>query len=576
MSKPSLAVWKLASCDGCQLTLLDCEDELLTLPGVVTIAHFLEASSAVRPGPYDISLVEGSITTARDAERIREIREQSRILVTIGACATAGGIQALRNFGDVGGVHRGGLRQPGIHRHAGHLHPGRGARAGRLRAARLPDRPPPAPRGADRIPGRAQAGHPRYQRVHRVQAPGPDVRDGRGRDAVPRAGHARRMRRAVPRPVPRLLRLLRPGDRGERAGPGQPAAAGAGWARTPSAGCSPPSTPPPPASQTGTAMSHRSRKLVVSGLARVEGEGALRVTVRDGQVERAELNIYEPPRFFEAFLRGRSYTEPPDITSRICGICPVAYQTSACNAIEQACGAELDPPLAELRRLLYCGEWISSHALHIYLLHAPDFLGYPDAIALAREHRDIVERGLALKKAGNAVMEFLGGRAIHPVNVRVGGFYRVPTPSEFAPLAEQLRRALELALETARWVATFDFPDLELRPRPPRPPRSRPLPHRTRHPGHHRRAGVHPQRVPQPCHRAAGPALHRAARHPGRASLPHRPAGPVLAQLRLPVLRRQAGRGRCGPWPAVPQPVPQRRRPRRRDHLRRRGSAPDH
>ena len=110
-------------------------------------------------------------------------------------------------------------------------------------------------------------------------------------------------------------------------------------------------------------MSHRSRSLTVSGLARVEGEGALRVTIRDGQVERAELNIYEPPRFFEAFLRGRSYTEPPDITARICGICPVAYQTSACNAIEQACGAELDPPLADLRRLLYCGEWISSHAL---------------------------------------------------------------------------------------------------------------------------------------------------------------------------------------------------------------------
>ena len=122
-------------------------------------------------------------------------------------------------------------------------------------------------------------------------------------------------------------------------------------------------------------------------------------------MERAELNIYEPPRFFEAFLRGRSYTEPPDITARICGICPVAYQTSACNAIEQACGAQLDPPLAELRRLLYCGEWISSHALHIYFLHAPDFLGYPDAITLAQDHRDIVERGLELKKAGNAILE---------------------------------------------------------------------------------------------------------------------------------------------------------------------------
>jgi sulfhydrogenase subunit delta len=99
--KPSLAVWKFASCDGCQLTLLDCEDELLTIAGHVTIAHFLEASSQVLPGPYDVSLVEGSITTPADAERIRHVREQSKVLITIGACATAGGIQALRNFGDV-------------------------------------------------------------------------------------------------------------------------------------------------------------------------------------------------------------------------------------------------------------------------------------------------------------------------------------------------------------------------------------------------------------------------------------------------------------------------------------------
>ena len=209
-------------------------------------------------------------------------------------------------------------------------------------------------------------------------------------------------------------------------------------------------------------MTHRDRKLTVSGIARVEGEGALRVTVRDGQVERAELNIYEPPRFFEAFLRGRSYTEPPDITARICGICPVAYQTSACNAIEQACGAELTEPLAELRRLLYCGEWVSSHALHIYLLHAPDFLGYPDAVALAQDHRDIVERGLELKKTGNAILELVGGRAVHPVNVRLGGFYRAPTRAELAPLAERLRRALDMALDTVRWAATLDFPDLEL------------------------------------------------------------------------------------------------------------------
>ena len=209
-------------------------------------------------------------------------------------------------------------------------------------------------------------------------------------------------------------------------------------------------------------MSHRSRTLRVSSLARVEGEGALRVVVEGGAVRSAQLQIYEPPRFFEAVLRGRQYTEVCDITSRICGICPVAYQTSAWAAIEDACGVDVDEPIAALRRLLYCGEWVSSHALHIYLLHAPDFLGYPDAIALATDHRELVERGLALKKAGNAILEVVGGRAIHPVNPKVGGFHRAPTAAELAPLAEQLRRALDAALETVRWVATFDFPDLEL------------------------------------------------------------------------------------------------------------------
>jgi sulfhydrogenase subunit alpha len=207
-------------------------------------------------------------------------------------------------------------------------------------------------------------------------------------------------------------------------------------------------------------MTHRgNRTLLTAGLARVEGEGAMYVRVSDGQVEEVRLDIYEPPRFFEAFLAGRAYTEPPDITARVCGICPVAYQTSACQAIEAACGVRLTGPLADLRRLLYCGEWISSHALHVYLLHAPDFLGYPGAVELARDHRAVVERGMALRQAGTSIMELLGGRSIHPVNVRVGGFYRVPSAGELAPLAGRLRQALDLAVDTVRWVAGFDFPD---------------------------------------------------------------------------------------------------------------------
>ena len=209
-------------------------------------------------------------------------------------------------------------------------------------------------------------------------------------------------------------------------------------------------------------MNPSTRTLSVGTLTRVEGEGALHVTLKDGALESVQLNIYEPPRFFEAFLRGRAHTEPPDLTARVCGICPVAYQISSCNAIEDACGVEVDEELVALRRLLYCGEWINSHVLHIYLLHAPDFLGYSDIIGMARDDADAVERGLSLKKAGNQLMEFVGGRAIHPINVRLGGFYSVPTRSDFRPIAEQLRRALDNALATVEWVSGFDFPDLEL------------------------------------------------------------------------------------------------------------------
>ena len=209
-------------------------------------------------------------------------------------------------------------------------------------------------------------------------------------------------------------------------------------------------------------MKPSTRTLSVGTLTRVEGEGALHVTLNDGVLESVQLNIYEPPRFFEAFLRGRAHTEPPDLTARVCGICPVAYQVSACNAIEDACGVHVDEELVDLRRLLYCGEWINSHVLHIYLLHAPDFLGYPDIIGMARDHAAAVERGLALKKVGNQLMEFVGGRAIHPVNVRLGGFYSVPRRSDFGTIAEQLRQALDAALETVEWVAGFEFPDLEI------------------------------------------------------------------------------------------------------------------
>lgn len=205
----------------------------------------------------------------------------------------------------------------------------------------------------------------------------------------------------------------------------------------------------------------KTRTIRTDVLARVEGEGAMYVRIADGDVADVRLRIYEPPRFFEALLRGRRFTEPPDITARICGICPVAYQLSACAAIEDACGAVVDEPIRALRRLIYCGEWIESHALHVFMLHAPDFLGYDGLVAMARDHRDLVERGLVIKKAGNALIRLIGGREIHPINVRVGGFYRAPRRRELLAIAERLERARELARETVRWAATLPIPDFE-------------------------------------------------------------------------------------------------------------------
>jgi coenzyme F420-reducing hydrogenase alpha subunit len=201
------------------------------------------------------------------------------------------------------------------------------------------------------------------------------------------------------------------------------------------------------------------KTIKVDYLARVEGEGALRIRFKGDQVRDVELRIFEPPRFFEAFLRGRSFLEAPDITARICGICPVAYQMSSCAAIEDAVGVAVTGALHDLRRLIYCGEWIESHALHMFLLHAPDFLGYPDAMTMVRENREMVQRGLRIKKAGNAIIGAVGGRAVHPINVRVGGFHRAPEPAELGALLPELTAARDDAFIAADWMSKFEFPE---------------------------------------------------------------------------------------------------------------------
>ena len=206
---------------------------------------------------------------------------------------------------------------------------------------------------------------------------------------------------------------------------------------------------------------HSEREIDVEYLARVEGEGAMYLKMDGDRVTDLKFKIFEPPRFFEAFLEGRRFSEAPDITARICGICPIAYQMSACNAMEDAAGVAVPPELQALRRLIYCGEWIESHALHVYFLHAPDFLGYESGLAMAGEFPERVETGLRMKKIGNAVMTLLGGREIHPINVKVGGFYRVPSKTELEVITDDLEWGLEAAIDTVRWVTGFPFPEFE-------------------------------------------------------------------------------------------------------------------
>lgn len=210
-----------------------------------------------------------------------------------------------------------------------------------------------------------------------------------------------------------------------------------------------------------SAKRNTSRTIKVDYMARVEGEGALYLKLKGSDVQKVELRIFEPPRFYEAFLEGRRWTEAPDITARICGICPVAYLASAIGAMEHIAGVEIDGPIRDLRRLLYCGEWIESHVLHLAMLHAPDFLGFEDAIQMAQVHPDVVKNALRLKKLGNEIMRVVGGREIHPVNVRVGGFYRAPTVAEVNALREELEWGCEASEALVRLTATFDFPQLE-------------------------------------------------------------------------------------------------------------------
>ena len=476
------------------------------LAGAVRIAYFPEATRGALAGPYDVSLVEGSVTTPsrrradpgdpcgfRDPRDDRCLRDQRR---------DPGAAQLRR-------------RRPSTARSS------TPTRSTCTRSSTPRPSPTTSPWTSSCAGARStshqlleiltalvQGRRPRsrrVQRLRRVQAPRQRVRRRRARHAVPRTGHAGRVRRPVPGVLARLLRLLRPAGHREHRVACRNGSPSSGCPSATSSACSARSPPRRRSSFRARAAPARAsspRRRRRDPQAHLRGPRpsrptrwrASRARVRcvsssaTGRSTDVQLRIFEPPRFFEAFLRGRAWTEPPDITARICGICPVAYQMSSCLAIEDACGVEVPDRIRLMRRLLYCGEWIESHALHIYLLHAPDFLGYDGAVEMAADHRELVERGLSLKKAGNALMTLVGGRAVHPVNVRVGGFYRLPDQRDLLALRPRLLRASDDALDDRALGLDLRVPRLRADPGVRRPPRRERLSARGRFGRHQQRS----------------------------------------------------------------------------------------
>lgn len=204
------------------------------------------------------------------------------------------------------------------------------------------------------------------------------------------------------------------------------------------------------------------KTIEVPAMARVEGEGGLYLGLKGGKTIEVRLDIYEPPRFFEGFLRGRFLQEVPDITARICGICPVAYQISSALALENALGVAVSADIRTLRRLMYCGEYIQSHALHMFMLQAPDLYGRESAFELAASEPETVKNALRLKKIGNQLLKAIGGRSVHPVNVRVGGFYSWPDPAALKAMLPDLEWGLETSIQAVKLSDALAYPELEI------------------------------------------------------------------------------------------------------------------
>ena len=198
----------------------------------------------------------------------------------------------------------------------------------------------------------------------------------------------------------------------------------------------------------------------VKQLARVEGEGGVWIRVKNGKIDYVEVNIFEPPRFFEAFLKGRSYLEAPDLTARICGICPLAYVMAASRAMEKILGIKVSDAANKLREMAFYGEWIESHVLHFAFLHAPDFLGKHSIFEIAKEHPQFVKEAITARNWGNRVIEIIGGRPVHPVGFRVGGLHRIIKRRELEQLLKNFDEVKRIGKRLLEFVLRLPIPKI--------------------------------------------------------------------------------------------------------------------
>jgi sulfhydrogenase subunit alpha len=201
-----------------------------------------------------------------------------------------------------------------------------------------------------------------------------------------------------------------------------------------------------------------TRRLSVDMLTRVEGHGGIEVVLDGGEVKDVKFNVFEGPRFFESIIKTVHYDKIPDMTRRICAICTASHSLASIGAIENAFNVENTPQTELLRDLLIHGEMIESHALHVYMLALPDFLGYPDAIAMSADHIDAVKNALALKKTGNMIHTTLSGRDVHGMNERVGGFSKAPAEEELTEVKKMLEEVQPVAELAVELFKGFDLP----------------------------------------------------------------------------------------------------------------------